>query len=105
MLPFTLQFTSQSPTQDLNESDMRNLSLSLDVRMLRTFFFATATNFPFTLHSTMTEKSQNKKELNLLPESITSEIQLSFLKHAEHMLNGKISTKTKKHASQFLFFF
>ena len=51
----------------------------------------------------MTEKSQNKKELNLLPESITSKIQLSFLKHAEHMLNGKISTKTKKHASQFLF--
>lgn len=90
MLPFTLQFTSQSPTHDLNDSDMHNLSLSLDVRMLRAFTFATATNFPFTLQSTMTKKSQHKKELNLLPESITSEIQFSFLKHAEHMLNGNI---------------
>lgn len=58
-LPFTLQFASESPMHE-NDSDMHNLSLNLDVMMLRIFFFATATNFPFTLHSTM--KNQKPKQ-------------------------------------------
>lgn len=60
VLPFTLHCTSESSTHDLNDSDTHNLSLNLDDRILRVLSFATATNFPFTLHSTITPKKANK---------------------------------------------
>ena len=55
--PFALQ--SESPIIDLNDSDIQNRSLNIEDIMLRTFFLATATNFPFALHSTMIKQKLN----------------------------------------------
>lgn len=48
-----LQFTSESPNPFFDDSGMHNRSLNLEDKMQRTFFLATATNLPFTLHSTI----------------------------------------------------
>lgn len=100
-IPFTTQFSSESPIHESNDSAMQRFSLNFDDKIRRLLSWATAMQLPFELHSTDKRKQSinsiiTKNMIYCVSRGIAKETEQTGVNTIHNMFRGCIINSMKE---------